>query len=160
MLAQTLARQATVLIHSIESALQTPADDAAAASDFVHLSFGPVRLLGLGSLGPEILSDASDRLWRTTAAVSLAVTLVGYGYCKAKSDRRRAQLQQTLDPGNGPDRGSGAAGGGDVFGRMFFVRSAGFSPYPSVESEIRAKARIRTNQGQATPQLTTPGSAR
>jgi hypothetical protein len=95
-LAQTLARQATVLIHSIEFALQTPAEDAAASSDLVNLSLGPVRLLGLGSLGPEILSDTSDRLWRTTAAVSLAVTLIGYGYCKAKSDRRRAQLQQTL----------------------------------------------------------------
>jgi hypothetical protein len=101
-LAQGLARQATVFIHSIESALQTPAEETAPFSDFVHLPLGAVRLLGLGAIGPESLSDVSDRLWRTTAVVSLAVTLVGYGYCKATSDRRRARLQQTLIFGTAP----------------------------------------------------------
>ena len=86
---------------SIGASMQSPAE-ASASSEFVYLPLGQMRLLGLGSVGPEALSVASDRLWRTTAAVSLAVTLVGYGYCKATSDRRRARLQQTLILGMAP----------------------------------------------------------
>jgi hypothetical protein len=53
--------------------------------------------LGLGSIVPQAADPSAARVWKVTAAVSLAAMLVGYGYCKIDEQRRREEREEQED---------------------------------------------------------------
>jgi hypothetical protein len=77
-------------------AVAVAADVSEMGSGLLHLPTGPVMFLGLApmSAGTGTARSSwwpSQQAWRVTEAVSFAIAVAGYGYCRADAERRRVR---------------------------------------------------------------------